>query len=240
MEWRDEGALLSVRRHGESAAIIEVFTAAHGRHAGLVHGGASRRMAAMLQPGNQLDVTWRARLDDQLGTFHVEPLRSRSVLQDRLALAGLNAVCAMLRLLLPEREAHPALFAVTMRLLDDLGTADWGTDYLRWELRLMEEVGFGLDLTRCAVTGQADDLVFVSPRTGRAVSRAGAGDWADRLLPLPAVLLGQGGGAEGWREGFALTAHFLARALDRDLPEARSRLVDLLLRVASGGPKAEE
>lgn len=240
MEWRDEGALLSVRQHGESAAIIEVFTAAHGRHAGLVHGGASRRMAAVLQPGNQLDVTWRARLDDQLGTFHVEPQRSRNVLQDRLALAGLNAVCAMLRVTLPERESHPALYALTVRLLDDLGGAGWGTDYLRWEMRLLEEVGFGLDLTRCAVTGSPDDLVFVSPRTGRAVSRSGAGEWADRLLPLPAALLGQGGGAEGWREGFRLTAHFLTRALERELPEARARLVDLLLRVATTAARAQE
>ncbi|WP_128254721.1 DNA repair protein RecO [Falsirhodobacter deserti] len=239
MEWRDEGALLSVRRHGESAAIIEVFTAAHGRHAGLVHGGASRRMAPVLQPGNQLDVTWRARLDDQLGTFAVEPVQSRSVLQDRLALAGLNAVCAMLRITLPEREPHPDLYRATIPLLDTLGTAHWGTAYLRWEARLLEEIGFGLDLSRCAVTGSADDLAFVSPRTGRAVSTQGAGDWADRLLRLPAVLLGQGGGAEGWPDGFALTAHFLTRELDRPLPEARARLVDLLTRLASSGTTSD-
>ncbi|QUS36526.1 DNA repair protein RecO [Falsirhodobacter algicola] len=233
MEWRDEGVLLSVRRHGESAAIIEVFTAAHGRHAGLVHGGGARRMAPVLQPGNQLALAWRARLDDQLGTFHAEPIRSRNVLSDRLALAGLNAVCAMLRLALPERAPHPALFAATLPLLDTLGAPDWGTAYLGWELRLLEETGFALDLTRCAVTGSADDLAFVSPRTGRAVSRQGAGAWADRLLPLPQALLGQGGGAEGWRDGFALTGHFLTRALDRPLPEARARLIDLLLRLAS-------
>jgi len=239
MEWRDEGVLLSVRLHGESAAIIEVFTAAHGRHAGLVHGGASRRMKPVLQPGNQLDLSWRARLDDQLGSFHVEPSQSRSVLQDRLALAGLNAVCAMLRITLPEREPHPELYHATMPLLDRLGQPDWGTAYLRWEMRLLEEMGFGLELTRCAVTGSRDDLAFVSPRTGRAVSRQGAGEWADRLLPLPAVLLGQGGGAEGWAEGFALTAHFLTRELDRSLPEARARLIDLLIRVASSPPAAD-
>lgn len=237
MEWRDEGVLLSMRRHGESAAIIEVFTAAHGRHAGLVHGGGSRRMTPVLQPGNQVAVAWRARLDDQLGTFHVEPVRSRTVLDDRLALAGLNAVCAMLRAALPEREAHPALFAATQPLLDSLGAPGWGTAYLRWEVRLLEEMGFALDLGRCAVTGSRDDLSFVSPRTGRAVSQAGAGEWADRLLPLPAVLLGQGGGQEGWRDGFALTGHFLMREID--LPEARARLIDLLLRVASSAPSTD-
>lgn len=238
MEWRDEGVCLSVRRHGESAAIIDVFTAGHGRHAGLVHGGGSRKMAPVLQPGNQLAVEWRARLDDQLGNFRVEPVRSRNVLDDRLALAGLNAVCAMLRVTLPEREAHPALFHATMPLLDSLGSPDWGTAYLQWEMRLLEEIGFGLDLARCAVTGSHDDLGFVSPRTGRAVSRKGAGDWADRLLPLPAVLLGQGGTQEGWRDGFALTGHFLTRELEQ-LPEARFRLVDLLLRLAYSRPAGD-
>ncbi|MCJ8138486.1 DNA repair protein RecO [Falsirhodobacter halotolerans] len=241
MEWRDEGVLLSVRRHGESAAIIEVFTAAHGRHAGLVHGGASRRMAATLQPGHQLDVTWRARLDDQLGTFAVEPLRPRVVLEDRLALAGLNAACAMLHLALPEREAHPALWHRTMQLLDGLGTEGFGADYLRWELRLLEEMGFALDLSRCAVTGSHDDLAFVSPRTGRAVARGAAGEWADRLLPLPPTLLGQGPAAPPHlTDGFRLTAHFLTRAFaPRDLPEARARLVDRLTRLASSPRQAD-
>lgn len=238
MEWRDEGALLSVRPHGESAAIIEVFTAAHGRHAGVVRGGASRRLAPLLQPGAQLDLTWRARLDEHIGAFTVEPLRARAeILEDRAALAGLNAVCALLRVALPEREPHPVLWRASIGLLDSLSTdAGWPLRYLRWELGLLEELGFGLDLGSCAVTGARDGLAFVSPKTGRAVSRAGAGDWADRLLPLPPCLLGQGPAtAEDLAQGLAITGHFLARELapvlgGRGLPDARLRLVERLVR----------
>jgi DNA repair protein RecO (recombination protein O) len=240
MDWRDEGVLLTMRRHGESAAIIEVFTVAHGRHAGVVRGGASRRMAPILQPGAQLDVAWRARLEDHIGTFTVEPVRSRTgLLGDRLALAGLNAICALLHVALPERAAHPHLWVVTVALLDALGAApDWPLAYLRWEALLLEEVGFGLDLTRCAVTGTRDDLAFVSPRTGRAVARGAAGEWADRLLPLPACLLGQGGASRvEIAQGLAITGHFLTRELapllhGRPLPEARARLLELLARSA--------
>ena len=238
MEWQDEGALLSVRPHGESAAIIEVFTAEHGRHAGVVRGGTSRRIAPILQPGAQVQVAWRARLDGHIGAFTVEPLKARTaLLGDRLALAGLSSVCAMLRVALAERDPHPVLWRATMPLLDALDRgADWVPDYLRWELLLLEDMGFGLDLARCAVTGARDDLAFVSPRTGRAVSRAGAGDWAARLLPLPQVLMGQGGGtAAEIAEGLAVTGHFLTRELGpmlngRPLPEARARLVALLSR----------
>lgn len=248
MEWRDEGALLTMRLHGESSAIIEVFTAAHGRHAGVVRGGASRRMAALLQPGSQLAVTWRARLDDHLGSYVVEPVRMRvAVLSDRLALAGLNAVCAMLHVALPEREAHPLLWRNSVALLDRLESGQpWVPDYLRWELMLLEELGFGLDLTSCAVTGSRDDLCYVSPKSGRAVSRAGAGEWAARLLPLPQVLMGQGAafGQEAV-QGMALTGHFLTRCLepvlkDRALPEARARLMDLLARGLGEGGRGEE
>jgi DNA repair protein RecO (recombination protein O) len=237
MDWRDEGVLLSMRPHGESAAIIEVLTAAHGRHAGVVRGGASRRMAATLQPGTQLQLDWRARLDDHIGTFTVEPLRSRAhVLSDRLALAGLMSVCALLRAALPEREPHPALWSETLPLLDALGQPGWASDYLRWEVRLLEELGFGLDLTACAVTGVTEGLVYVSPKSGRAVSAKGAGEWADRLLPLPAGLSGAGDmTAEALVQGLRLTGFFLDRSLTpvlqgRPLPEARARLVDLITR----------
>lgn len=240
MDWRDEGVLLSVRRHGETSSIIEVFTAAHGRHAGIVHGGASRKLAPLLQPGAQLDVTWRARLEEHLGSYGVEPLHSRAgLMADRRALAGLNAVCALLGFLLPEREAHAALYGGTLRLLDRLGEpGDWALDYLRWELGLLEEMGYGLDLSRCAVTGARDDLAFVSPKTGRAVARDAAGEWADRLLPLPACLLGQGPATPGdVADGLRLTGYFLEHRLardlgDRPLPEARRRLVALLTRPA--------
>lgn len=238
MEWRDEGALLSVRPHGESAAIIEVFTAQHGRHAGVVRGGAGRRLAPVLQPGSQVQVTWRARLDDHLGIFTVEPVKSRAeVMENRLPLAGLNAICAMLRLSLAERDPHPVLWQASMGLLDALMTdADWPLRYVRWELHLLEEIGFGLDLTTCAVTGARDDLAYVSPRSGRAVSRDAAGEWANRLLPLPAFLLGQGPASATERaQALALTGHFLTRHLGAGLPsgllpEARTRLIDLLAR----------
>lgn len=240
MEWRDQGILLSSRRHGETSAIIEVFTEAHGRHAGVVRGGASRKIAPVLQPGAQLDLVWRARLEDHIGSYAVEPVRSRAAvsLADRQALAGLNAVTALLSFALPEREAHPALYARSEVLLDLLGQGDlWPLAYLQWELALLEELGFGLDLSSCAVLGHgANDLSYVSPRSGRAVSRAGAGDWADRLLPLPPCLMGQGPAPDAEiAEGFRTTGHFLhahlAPALgNRPLPEARQRFVDGFLR----------
>lgn len=237
MDWRDEGILLSMRPHGETSAIIEVMTAAHGRHLGVVRGGASRKMAAALQPGTGLALEWRARLDGHIGSFTVEPLRSRShLLADRLALAGLLSVCALLHEALPEREPHPALWRRTLGLVDALGQDGWTAAYLRWELCLLEEIGFGLDLSSCAVTGAREGLAYVSPKSGRAVTAQGAGDWADRLIPLPEGLDGEGPlGREAVLIGLRLTGFFLDRELrpvlhDRPLPEARSRLVDLMAR----------
>lgn len=237
MDWQDEGVVIAARPHGESAAIIEVFTRSHGRHAGVVRGGAGRRLAPVLQPGSQIAAVWRARLGDHLGSFTVEPLRSRAhLMTDRLALAGLSAVCALLHLALAEREPHPALWPPTMALLDALETADWGADYLRWELRLLDEMGFGLDLSACAVTGATTGLAYVSPKTGHAVTAAGAGDWADRLLPLPEGLTAKGPLPPGaLAQGLALTGHFLTREIEAltgrtPLPEARGRLADLLAR----------
>ncbi|MCZ4258369.1 DNA repair protein RecO [Sulfitobacter sp. PR48] len=239
MEWRGQGILLGVRRHGETSAIIEMFTAAQGRHLGVVRGGTSRKIAPHLQPGAQLDVAWRARLEDHIGAFTVEPLRSRAalVMSDRLALAGLNAVTAILSFCLPEREAHPGLYHRTERLLDLLGQNEiWPLAYLQWELGLLEEMGYGLDLSSCAVTGTTEKLVYVSPKSGRAVSAKGAGDWAERLLPLPDVLRGQGDAedieiAAAFRTtGYFLEAH-LARDLgDKPLPEARARFVEAFSR----------
>lgn len=239
MEWRDEGILLSTRRHGETSAIIEVFTPDHGRHAGVVRGGTSRKIAPVLQPGAQLDVTWRARLEDHIGSFQVEPVRSRAAaaLGDRLALAGLNAVTALLAFCLPEREPHKALYLRSEQLLDLLGDADlWPLAYLRWEVRLLEEMGYALELDRCAVTGQRDDLVFVSPKSGRAVSGGAAGEWANRLLPLPDVLRGAGtGGDAEVAEALKTTGHFLSAHLAQDLgnrplPEARARFLEAFSR----------
>lgn len=238
MDWRDEGALLAVRRHGETSAIIEVFTAGHGRHAGVVRGGASRRLAPILQPGAQLDVAWRARLEDHIGTFTVEPIRSRAgLMADRLALGALNAACALLHAALPEREAHPGLYSATIRLFDRIGEGpDWLSSYVRWELGLLEDLGYGLDLSSCARTGSRDDLAYVSPRTGRAVARGAAGAWADRLLPLPPCLLGQGpADPAGIALALHTTGHFLEHRLFPDLghrpmPEARRRFAAMLAR----------
>jgi DNA repair protein RecO (recombination protein O) len=240
MDWQDEGVLMSMRTHGEASAIIEVFTLSHGRHAGVVRGGASRKMAATLQPGTQLAVTWRARLEDHLGSFTVEPTHSRAaLLENRLGLAGLSAICAMLHVTLPERAPHPSLWHATMALLHALETnPDWPALYLRWELTLLDEMGFGLDLSRCAVTGSRDDLAFISPKTGRAVSHAGAGEWANRLFPLPQCLMGQGGATHAEiTQGLTITGHFLLRELtetlsNKPLPEARTRLLHLLSKPA--------
>ena len=234
MEWRDEVLLLSVRRHGESSAIIEVFTEEKGRHTGVVRGGTSRKIAPILQPGAQLDVYWRARLEDHIGAFTVEPVRSRAalVMDNRLALSGLNAVTALLSFCLPEREPHPVLYRRSGQLLDLLGQDNlWPLAYLRWEAALLNEMGYGLDLDACAVTGATDDLCYVSPKSGRAVSRQGAGDWVERLLPLPPALLGQGqGGNKEIADGLETTGYFLANRMapdlgSRPLPDARARFV---------------
>ncbi len=238
MEWRDQGALLSVRRHGESSAIIEVFTERHGRHAGMVRGGAGRRMGPVLQPGAQLDLTWRARLEEPLGSFSVELCRSRTgVLHDRLALAGLNSICALLSFSLPERDPHPDFYGRSVALLDALESdQDWPVDYLHWERRLLEEMGFRLDLDACAVTGSVNDLAYVSPSSGRAVSREGARGWEPRLLPLPGCLRGVSGASMAeLLEGLRITGHFLESWLApaigaRELPPARQRLIDALAR----------
>ncbi len=240
MEWRDQGILLSSRRHGETSAIIEVFTPTQGRHSGVVRGGTSRKIAPILQPGAQLDLTWRARLEDHIGAFSVEPVRSRAAVAmgDRLALAGLNAVTALVSFCLPEREVHRPLYHRTEALLDLLGQGElWPLAYLRWELSLLEELGYGLDLTRCAVTGATEGLAYVSPKSGRAVSRAGAGDWAERLLPLPDVLRGIGAGDDmEILAAFRTTGYFLAEHLAADLggkplPEARARFVEAFSRL---------
>lgn len=237
IEWRDQGALIAARPHGETSVIVEVLTEHHGRHAGVVRGGAGRKQVANLQPGTQLDVTWKARLDGHLGSFVVEPLRSRSalVMNDRFALAGLNAVCALLVATLPEREPHPKLYDRTIALFDLLGQSDiWSLAYLQWEMALLDELGFGLDLSACAATGVNEDLCFISPKSGRAVSRQGAGEWASRMLDLPPVLKGEGdaSGSE-IAKALATTGYFiehkvLAMLSGKPVPPARIRLVDLI------------
>lgn len=239
MDWHDQGILLSARSHGETSAIIEVFTESRGRHAGVVRGGTSRKVAPILQPGAQLDVRWRARLEDHIGSFSVEPIRSRAakVMSDRMALAGLNAVTALVLFCLPEREAQAQLYQRTEQLLDLLGQSEiWPLAYLRWEMSLLETMGFGLDLTRCAVSGQVDDLIYVSPKSGRAVARGKAGDWTDRMLPLPPVMRGEGAAPDEevlqglQTTGYFLLAHVAAHLGHKPLPEARERFIQAFVR----------
>ena len=239
IEWREEGMVLSVRRHGENDAILEALTHDHGRHAGVVRGGGGRRLAPLMQPGAQLSFTWRARIADHLGHFAVEPVRSRAaVLSDGLALAGLSSMTSLLSFALPERAAQPGLYEAPLTVAD-LMEADslWPLAYLRWEMGLLDRLGFGLDLTRCAISGTRDDLAYVSPKSGRAVARDAAGEWADRLLPLPLCMMGQGPATiPEIVQGLRITGHFLENRLapslgDRPLPVARERLVGRLSRI---------
>ena len=240
MEWRDEGVLLSMRPHGESAVIIEVFTPSRGRHAGVVRGGASRKLAPALQPGNLLDLVWQARIQDHLGQFTAELIESRSALWDnRLTLAGLNAVCALLHFALPERDPHADLYHASLGLLRAMdSTPDWPRLYLGWEMLLLDVLGYGLDLSHCAVSGATEGLAYVSPKTGRAIARDAAGQWADRLLALPPCLLGAAPqDADELVLALSTTGHFLTARLAHDLaprpfPVARQRLIDLLARAA--------
>jgi len=237
MEWSDEGVILSVRPHGETGAVVELFTRAHGRHLGLVHGGRSRKLRPILQTGNHVDATWKARLSDHLGHFAVELRKgfAAGVMDDAAALAALTSLAALTRLL-PERDPHASLYEITLFVLGFLDErAVWPALLVRWELKLLEELGFGLDLASCAATGRTSDLIFVSPKSGRAVS-AGAGEpYKGRLLTLPAFLRAGPAGdvtPADVRAGFALTGHFLeARVLrprNQAMPESRLRLLSYL------------
>lgn len=239
MNWSDEGIVLAVRPHGETASIVELFTRAHGRHLGLVHGGRGRRMRPVLQMGNHVDTAWAGRLSEHLGHFRIEPRTGYAALamDEPLALSALSSLCAMSRLL-PERDPHPNLYEVTLFVLGYLDDPDvWPALYVRWELALLSELGFGLDLASCAATGTTSDLVWVSPRSGRAVSAPAGEPYRDQLLALPRFLRPGESVPVSRRdvaEGLALTRHFLvSRVLtprDLELPEARHQLADRLAR----------
>lgn len=217
MEWRDEGVILSVRRHGETSAIAEILTAAHGRVMGLVRGGRSKQQRPVLQAGNAVQTVWRARLEEQLGTYTLEPLdlKAGAIMEEPFRLAGL-ATLAALSQLLPEREPHPRVYDALRIVLDAIDHDDvWPALLVRWELGLLDELGFGLDLTKCAATGSREQLVYVSPKSGKAVS-AGAGEaFRDRLFGLPAFLREGGAAAPSADviEGLRLAAYFLDRHL---------------------------
>ena len=249
MEWVSEALLIGLRLHGESSAVIEVMTPEHGRHLGLVRGGRSAKAQASLQPGNSVSLTWRARLDEHLGEYKVELLTSHAarLMARPVALYGLASIAALLRLL-PERDPHPALhegLGVLIEHLDEIGLAP--ALIVRFELAMLGELGFGLELNRCALTGDRDELSHVSPKSGKAVSRRAAQPYLDRLLKLPSFLVeGQGGRRPSPADilsGFALTGFFLRRhILDprglREPPE-RARLVEMATRAAANAPPGE-
>jgi DNA repair protein RecO (recombination protein O) len=244
IEWSDDGIVLSARRHGESGAIVSLLTRAHGRHAGLVLGGAGRRARGVYEPGNRVAATWRARLSEHLGHYACELAESRAaaLLDDALRLAALSSAAAILDAALPEREPHERLYDS----LDDLVarlcdlSASWPALYVRFELDLLTDLGFGLDLSRCAATGRSDDLAYVSPKTGRAVSSAAAEPYRDRLLTLPSFLRNGAPSQPVPRAdilaGLSLTGFFLEQHVFAHqpvhtlLPPARERLVALLQR----------
>ena len=238
MDWSDEGIFLMAKPLGEANAVAELFTRAHGRHLGLVRGGRSRRTRPLLQPGNLLRVTWRARLSEHLGGFNVELIEAHAAraLDDAAALAAIGSLTGLTRLL-PERDPHAELYTSTLeilRALDD--AAAWPALLVRWELRLLGELGFGLDLSECAATGTDADLIYVSPRSGRAVSREAGQPYCDKLLKLPAFLLDdeESAGEGDIPAGLTLTGHFIERDVLAPhglvMPQARERLIDLLAR----------
>jgi DNA repair protein RecO (recombination protein O) len=237
MDWSDEGIVLAARPHGETGLIAWLLTREHGRHAGFIPGGVSRRIRPLWQAGNVLAVGWRARLSDQLGNYagELREAHAARVLDDAAQLSGLASACAVLDGALPEREPHPAVFEGLRVLLGALGHAGWPAIYVRLELGLLQELGFGLDLESCAVTGSREELVYVSPRTGRAVSRQAAEPYKEKLLALPAFLAAGGLPADGDElvKGLELTGHFLERHVfwpqNKPLPAARSRFMDSLL-----------
>lgn len=240
MEWTEDGIVLAARVHGETALVVTLLTADHGRHAGLVHGGVSSRQRPVWQPGNRVRAEWRARVAEQLGTYKGELVAAHAarVLDDPLALSGLMAACATLDTALPEREPHPAMFAGVAALLGALGHEGWPAVYVHLELGLLQELGFRLDLDRCAATGVTEDLVYVSPRTGRAVSRAAGEAYKDKLLALPPFLAARA--AAGPAEvlgGLELTGYFLERHVfwphNKPLPPARDRFIQALQRLST-------
>ncbi len=240
MDWEAPAIVLDARPYGEGDAIATVMTEDQGLHRGLARGGGSRAQAALWQPGNLAQVRWVARLADQLGSFSAEMIHAgaAAVMDDALALAMLSAVCAVAEGALPEREQHPRVFHGLVRLVAHLPRgAVMLSDLIRWETVLLSDLGYGLDLTACAVTGETSGLAFVSPRTGRAVTEAAAGIWTERLLRLPPFLTGDTPATPGdWLDGLRLTGHFLTRdafgAQHRPLPQARQMLYDRVAALA--------
>ncbi len=233
MEWSDHGVVLSARPHGESSSVVVLLTRDHGRHAGLVRGGQGHRARGLYQPGNRVEATWRARLAEHLGNYTCELTVSHAarLLDEPAPLAALSAAAAVCDRALPERQPHQAVYDGFLALLEALEGEHWAETYVGWELALLRELGFGLDLAACAAGGDNDQLAYVSPKSGRAVSLAAGEPYKDRLLLLPGFLVGRGGGGpEEVAQGLVLTGFFLARQVfgphHETLPLARGRLTE--------------
>jgi DNA repair protein RecO (recombination protein O) len=240
-EWEDDAFVLSARAYGETGALVMLLTKEQGRHTGIVAGGQGRAKQAILQPGQQVRASWYARLSEQLGTLKLEPAAPypSAVLDDSFALAGLASACAITEQVLPEREAHLAVYEGLAALIQSLNSPHWPYVYIKWELGLLAEIGYGINTTRCAVTGASDSvddpLCYVSPRTGRAVCRSAAAPYKERLLPLPAFLLGHAPEEADIEEGLRLTGCFLERAVfalhHKPLAAPRTRLYEKALMI---------
>lgn len=239
MEWTEEGIILSVLRRGESSGVITLLTRERGKHAGLIRSLVDKSLRGLYQPGNLVHAEWRARLEEHLGFYKCEMITAYSapLLNDGDRLAGLSSVCALVDSALPEREAHPKLYSRFLDLLGYLSGPDWPAHYIAFELDLLSDLGFGLDLSHCAATGDIKDLVYVSPKTGRAVSAVAGEPYKERLLELPRFLTNRSGNSaeitsEAMSQGFHLTGFFLERHVfqphNRKIPQARSRLVERL------------
>jgi len=248
MDWELPAIVLNTRPYGEGDVIVTLMTAEHGSHRGLARGGASRAQGGLWQAGNFVQARWVARMSEQLGSLRGELIHATaaSVMDDALALAMLSAVCAQAEDALPEREPHEAVFAGLIALLPRLALgAAVLPEVVQWETVLLADLGYGLDLTSCAVTGATQGLAFVSPKTGRAVTAEGAGVWSDRLLRLPSFLTGaMKSDPEDWRDGLRLTGHFLARdvfgARHKPLPMARQMLYDRVAALVADSDDLED
>jgi DNA repair protein RecO (recombination protein O) len=249
-EWSDTGIILSARAYGENKGVINLLTSERGRHAGLVHGFDSRTKKGIYEPGNTVAAEWRARLSEQLGSFQLELIKNPSAvfLDTPIRLAGLSSICAILDVGLPEREPVASVWESTIALIEIINLAEeeesWLGFYIRWEAELLRRLGFGLGLERCAVSGLADNLIYVSPKSGNAIHRDYAGGYEERMLRLPAFLRSDALGAsddgvDGMKisdnaleDGLQLTGHFLKRRLfelvNKDLPQPRLRLAHLV------------
>jgi len=243
MEWTADSTVLSVRHHGETSAIVSLLTDARGRHLGLVRGGAGRKLRGVLQAGNDVRATWRGRLDEHLGTYTIELIKSRAamVLDDANRLAALSALCATTDMALAEREPHSPIYHGLQAALTSIEESPyWPAVFVRYELGLLQELGFGLNLARCVATGSTDELIYVSPKSASAVCRTAGEPYKDKLLPLPAFLLGSQAGVvslDDIRNGIRLTGYFLERDVfahsRHHEPAARTRLVERISRAST-------